>query len=162
MILAKPGILSTAQDLTSNTTTDSENVIQMAAVDWASYTDLWWLVETETVATGDSSDTYKFALVVSAEATLDTNIEILSRTVTSYVENTVAVAGGRIVSCNIGKMLNEVLMDDMSTYYFVGMISTISAGATISINAALSPTEPPTFIHKQTVVSNVGTPDVAS
>lgn len=162
MILTELGKLSTAQDLTSNTTTDSENVIQVSALDWGMLTDIFWVVDTETVATGDADDTYRFQLVVSQEATLDTNIEVLSRTVTGYTAYSIAGAGRHIICCDIRKMLNEILGTGLSSYPYLGMISYISTGATISINAALSPTEPPTIPHSQAVVSNVGVPTHAS
>lgn len=158
MILAKLGKLSTAQDLTSGTTTDSENVIQMSAVDWAAITDAWLVIDTETIATGDGSDTYKFQLVMASEATLDTTFEVLSVTITAYNEHRIGTVGNRILAVNIGKMLNEMQGTSYSSYYFLGLISTISAGATISINASISPTEPPTIPHAQSVVSNVGVP----
>ena len=156
------GTLSTAQDLTSGSTTDSENVIQIDDLDFGSPTGLWWFVETETVATGDGSDTYQFQLLVAQEAGLDNTKEILSRTVTGYQDNSIERAGGRIVCVNIAKMINEVLGDDLSSYPYIGMISTISSGAGISINACLTNAEPPTESHSQSVTSNVGTPTVAS
>lgn len=161
MILPHLGKLAAAQDLTAGAT-DSTNVIEFAAIDWGEYTDLWWTVDTETIATGDAADTFAFQLLLSQESTLDTNIEVLSRTVTGYQAYSVGTAGNHIVCCNVGKMFNEILGTGLSDYEFIGMISTVSAGATISINAALSGTEPPTISHAQSVVSNVGVPTVAT
>jgi hypothetical protein len=161
MILSAPGKLSTAQDLTAGSA-DSENVIQMTALDWGAYTDLFWVVQCETIATGDGADTFQFQLILSQESTLDTNVQVLSRTITGYASKGLAVAGDTIITVNIRKMLNEILGTGLSDYPYLGMISTISTGATVSINAALSPTEPPTISHSQAVVSNVGVPDIAS
>lgn len=162
MILSLPGKLSTNQSCPSATATDSENVILMDARDWAAFTDLWWVVDTSVIATGDGSDTYQFQLLLSAEATLDTNAEILSRTVTGYQAWSLGTAGNHIVCCNIGKMLNEILGTGLSDKPYLGMISTVSSGGAVYINAALSPSEPPTINHAQITTSNVGVPDLAS
>jgi len=161
MILTALGKLSTAQDLSSETAI-SENVIRVTALDWGQMTDVWWVVDTETIATGDGSDTYQFQLVLSAAAALTAAIQILSRTVTGYAAWSLAVAGRRIVCCNVGKMLNDILGTGLSAYPYLGMSSTISATSTLSINAALSPYEPRTIPHAQAVDSNVGVPTIAS
>ena len=157
MILPKPGILSKAQDLTAGST-DSTNTIQMAAIDWSAFTDLWLVIDTETIATGDASDTYKFALVLASEAGLDMTFEVVSVTITAYTDYRIATAGNHILAINIGKMLNEILGASLSDYPHLGLISTISVGATISINAALSTVEPPTISHAQPTKSTVGVP----
>jgi hypothetical protein len=157
MILPFLGILSTAQDLTSGST-DSENVIQLPATDYIGITDVWWVVDCETVATGDGSDTFDFILYLSQEATLDTNIEVCSVGFTGYADIRIATAGRHIAALNVGKMLKDMLDTSGSDYPFIGMISTISAGSTVSINAALSNSEPQTEYHSQVNVSNVGTP----
>jgi hypothetical protein len=165
MILTELGKICTAQDLTSNSTTDSENIIRFTALDWGMITDVWWVVDTETVATGDANDTYQFQLVLStySGSTLQgTSVEVLSRTVTAYTAWSLAGAGRRILSCNVGKMLNDILGTGLSDYPYLGMISYISDGATVSINAALSPYEPRTIPHSQAIVSNVGVPTHAS
>ena len=155
MILEHFGELSTAQDLTAGST-DSENVIYMPATDYTAITDLWWVVDTETVATGDGSDTYQFQLVMSQEATLDTNIQILSRTITGYASSELATAGNRIIGINFGTMLIDTV--DNSSYPYLGIISTISTGATVSVNIAISPSKPPTKYNSQTLRSNVTVP----
>lgn len=161
MILATLGKLCVAQDLTVGST-DSTNVMQLPATDYAALTDVWWVVDCETVATGDASDTFDFVLYMSKEATLDTNIEVLSVGFTGYEDKRIATAGRHIAAFNIGKVLKEMLETAGSDYPFVGMISTISSGSTVSINAALSPTEPHTIHHKMTTVSGVGVPAIAS
>ncbi len=156
MILEEFGVLSTAQDLTSATTTDSENVILLSAIADVGFGDLWLSVETETIATGDGSDTYQFQLVLSEEATLDTNIQVVSRTITGFASEEIANVNRAILSIDIGQMIGE-LKEDITDLY-LGLISTISAGATISINAALSPSKPRTKDNTQVIRSNVGVP----
>lgn len=162
MRLDRLGKLSTAQDLTSDSTTDSENVIEVQALDYGHPTDVWWVVDCETVATGESDDTFQFQLMLSKESTLDTNVEVLSRTVTGYASACLATAGKHIIAVKVGKMLKDLLSTDGSDYEFIGMISTISAGATVSINASLSNSEPGTEYQTQVVDSNVTVPDHAS
>lgn len=154
MLLAKLGILSTAQDLTAGTT-DSENVIDLSAVDYAGLSDVWLHVETETVATGDGSDTYEFKLVLATEATLDTIKEVCKVVITGVTDSRIATAGKRILSVNLGKMLAQLAS---STYRYLGLMSVISDGATVSINAAISNSEPRSDDHRQVVDSNVGLP----
>jgi hypothetical protein len=156
MILEAFGVLSTAQDLTSGSTTDSENVIKLSAIKDVGFGDLWLSVETETIATGDSSDTYQFQLVLSEESTLDTNIQILSRTITDFESEEIANTNRAILSVNVGQMIGE--LKEAVTDLYLGLISTISAGATISINAALSPSQPRTKDNTQVIRSNVGLP----
>lgn len=156
MILEEFGVLSTAQDLTSDTTTDSENVILLPAIKDVGFGDLWLSVETETIATGDASDTFQFQLVLSEEAALDTNIQVISRTITGFASEELANPGRAILSINIGQMIGE--LKESATDLYLGLISTISAGATISINAALSPSKPRTKDDTQVIRSNVGLP----
>lgn len=156
MILEEFGVLSTAQDLTSASTTDSENVILLSAIADVGFGDLWLSVETETIATGDGSDTYLFQLVLSEESTLDTNIQIVSRTVTGFASEELANVNRAILSVNIGQMIGE--LKEAVTDLYLGLISTISAGATISINAALSPSKPRTKDNTQVIRSNISVP----
>ena len=162
MILAQKGKLCIAQTIASAQTDDSDNVIQYEALDYAAMTDLWWVVDTNVVATGDGSDTYKVTLVLSQESTLDTNKEVLSRTVTDFEDKSIVTAGRHIVAVNVGKMLKEMLELDGSDYPFVGMIIAVSSGGAITIDASLSPTEPHTIHHKLQTVSPIGVPTIAS
>ena len=155
-ILEEFGVLSTAQDLTSASTTDSENVIQLSAIADVGCGDLWLSVETETIATGDGSDTFQFQLVLSEEASLTTNIQVILRTITGYASEEIANVNRAILSVNVGQMIGE-LKEDITDLY-LGLISTVSDGATISINAALSPSKPRTKDNTQVIRSNVGLP----
>lgn len=157
MILQDLGSISTAQDLTAGST-DSENVILMAAIDWTALTNVYWVVQTETVATGDGSDTYQFQLLCSQESTLDTNRQILSITVTGYTTYPLAGTDRNIVNINLLDQIHAVMGTDLSDYPYLGMISTISDGATISINAAVSPTPGQSNFNTQTLRSNVTVP----
>jgi len=156
MILEAFGVLSEAQDLTSDSTTDSQNVIDLGAIANVGFGDLWLVVETETIATGDGSDTYQFQLVISEESTLDTNIEVISRTVTGYASECLATAGRAIIIAEVGQLIGE--LKEATTDRYLGLISTISAGATISINAAVSPSKPRTKDNAQVTRSNVTIP----
>ena len=162
MILEAKGKLSVAQTIASAQTDDSDNVIQYAAVDYAAMTDLWWVVDTNVAATGDGSDTFGFDLVMSQEATLDTNKVVCSVDITGIADLRLATAGRHIVALNVGKMLKDMLETDGSDYPFVGMIVAVSAGAQLVIDASLSPTEPHTIHHKMVVTSPVGVPAIAS
>jgi len=157
MILQELGVLSTAQDLTAGST-DSENVILMAAIDWTALTNVWWVVTTETVATGDAADTYAFVLYCSQESTLDTNRQILSVTVTGYETYPVAGTDRHIVNVNIAEQIHHIMGTDLSDYPYLGMISTISTGATISIDAAISPSPGHSNFNTQPIRSNVTVP----
>ena len=59
-------------------------------------------------------------------------------------------------------MLKDMLGTSGSDYPYIGLISTISSGATVSINAALSPTEPQTESDRMITESGVTVPSVAS
>ena len=164
MILEKLGILSKAQDLIAGSTA-STNQIKMTARDWAAITDVFLSVLVETVATGDGSDTYQFELRVATSTALTTYSQVLSVTVTGYTSRRIAGTHRPIINVNVTKQLKSVcqeLIDAQSLadtdYIYAGLYSTISSGATISINAALSPHEPPTEDHRQVVESNVGIP----
>jgi len=154
MIKPEIGDLSVAQALTAGST-DSTNVIDLQALNYAGLTDLWAVVDTAVIATGDGSDTFQFQWVVSAEATLDTNKELVSVTVTGYADSRLATAGKHIMALNIGKMFRDIAT---STYRYLGVINVISDGATISVNTMLSNSEPPSLYHAQVVDSNVTLP----
>lgn len=158
MIIASLGKLSVAQDLTSADEI-SENVIQLPATDYAAITDVWWVVDTETVAA--TTSTFKFELVLATAAALGTAIQVACVDIAAITDKRVATVGRHIVAMNVGKMLKAMLDTDGSSYPFIGMKNTISAG-TISINASLSPTEPQSETHRMTTVSNVSTPAICS
>ena len=166
MILANLGKLAIAQSFPAGSATDSENVLGIhtdaAGIDYSNLTDVWFVVDTYSAATGDSSDTYKFALVVAKEAALTNIKEIVAVTITDYEDPRLATPGNHIIAVNVGKMLKDALGDDGSDYEFVGMIGTISAGAAVYVDASLSPSEPPTVSHAMLTESPVGTITVAS
>jgi hypothetical protein len=155
MILEELSVLSTAQDLTVGAT-DSENVIDLGAIADVGYGEMWLTIETETIATGDSADTFKFQLVISEETTLDTNIEVVSRTVTGFASEELANVDRQILMVEVGQLIGELKI--ATTDRYLGLISTISAGATISINAAMSPSKPRTRDNTQVTRSNIGVP----
>ena len=159
MILDQKGKLSVAQALTAGST-DSTNVIQMVAADYAGLTDLWLTVDTNVAAGG--SGTIKIALVISTEAALTTTVEVCSVLCAAVTDLRVATAGRHIIAANIGKMLKEIMETTGDTYYFVGLIYTLGSSATLTADAVLSPSEPQTIHHKMVTESNVALPTVAS
>lgn len=160
MILATLGKLCVAQAIT-DADEISENVIQLPAVDYVGLTDVWWVVDTNVVAA--TAGTLKFELVMGDAVGLDgTNIQVACVELAAITDKRVATAGRHIVAMNVGKMLKDMLDTDGSAYPFIGMLNTLSTSTTITINAALSPTEPPTESHRMTTVSTVGVPGVAS
>lgn len=165
MILTAFGTLSVAQTIT-NSNEISENVIEYtpdsSGVDYSAMTDIWWIVSTSVIATGDGSDSYKFALVMATSAGLGSSIEVCSVLIEDKLDLRVATVGRFIAAFNIGKMLKQALETDGSGYEFIGMKNTLTAGSTISIDAELSPTEPHTIHHKMATESNVTTPVLAS
>jgi hypothetical protein len=154
MILPSLGKLSVAQDITASDE-DSTNVIQVAAVDWAAMTDLWWVVQTTTIAAGDSADTFDFSLVMSQETTLDTNKTVAMVSITGIADKRLATIGRFIAAFNIGKQMKQMIEEDASDYPYIGQLNVLSAGATVSINSNLSFTEPHTVVHRQVVDSNI-------
>ncbi len=159
MILGTLGKLSVAQALT-DANEISGNVISMTAADWAGMTDVWFVVDTNVVAA--TVGTIKIALVVATAAGLGTSQEVVATLVAAITEARVANAGRHIIAVNVGKMLKEMMEGAGDTYYFVGIKNSLSAGVTITVDAALSPTEPQTLHHKMETVSPVGIPGVAS
>lgn len=159
MLITSLGKLSTAQAIT-DADEISENVIQLAAVDYSAIVDAWWVVDTNVVAA--TAGTLKFALVLATAASLATSIEVCSVLIAAITDKRVATAGRHIAALNVGKMLKAVLDTDGSDYPFIGMKNTLSAGVTITINASLSPTEPQSEVHRQVTTSNVTIPTIAS
>lgn len=173
MILAKLGELSTAQDLTAGATV-SENVVVDSAILGHGITDVYLVIDTETVndGNGGSSSTYTFSLRVATSAALTTYKEILSVVITGATDLRLLTAGRHIIAANIGAILSQAIRDfrseqsltDASSVY-IGIMSTLADGngtANISINAALSPTKPPTADRAIKVESPVGVPSKAS
>lgn len=158
MIIPKVGKLAAPQDLVP-TTQDSTDKMLLSSIDYAAPSDVWLVIDCETIATGDAADVFDFSLVVSQESTLDTNKEVVAVRITDFADARLSVAGARILAVNLGKMLTQLADAD---YDYLGLILGVTAGATLSINAVISFTEPRTIPHAQTVVSNVSVPAHAS
>lgn len=164
MILDKLGVLTKAQDLTAGSTA-SQNQIKMSARDWTQITDAWLAIDTETAADGDTADTFKFELRVATSTALTTYKQVCCVDITSDADRRLATAGKPIAGLNVAKALKsacQALIDAQSladtAFIYAGIYSTVSSGGTVSINAAMSPHEPPTEDHRQVVDSNVGIP----
>lgn len=161
MILTSVGNFSVAQDITGSDEI-SENVIQIATVDWGAMTDVWWCVQTETAAA--TAGILKFELVMDTQVGLDgTQVQVCCVDIAAITDLRVATAGRFIAALNVSKMLAMILEDDASDYAFIGMENTLAGSTTISINAWLSFTEPVTIQHRMQVESNITNDiDVAS
>ena len=160
MILDALGVLDTAGAKAAGATTISENVILLPEVDFSGITDVWLVIDTAVIATGDGSDTYKFQLVADTQVALDgTSVELVSLTITDFADVRLATAGRRIFAFNLGELLMDPFFDP-ETYMYLGLNSIISAGATISINAALSTVKPQSDVlyNRQVTRSPVGLP----
>ncbi len=159
MILATLGKLSVAQALT-NGTTDSTNVIQLPASDFIAFADAWLVITTVVIAGG--SGTLTFDLVMSTASTLDTNVTVIRSYLAAITDIRAATIGRHIAALNLGKMLVQMLNESGSTYPFVGLVCTLSSSATITIDAAISPTEPWTEYNRMITESPVTVPAIAS
>jgi hypothetical protein len=155
MILDKKGRLCVAQALT-DADAISDNVIKMTAADFAALTDLWWVVDT--VVAAATTGTIKLSLVAATAAALTTSLEICCVNIAAITEARVATAGKRIIAVNVGKSIKDILDTSGDTYIYLGMKTDLSAGTTITIDAALTPTEPRTPDHAEVVDSAVGVP----
>jgi hypothetical protein len=134
----------------------SENVMQIAAVDYAGPTDVWLTIDTAVAAA--TAGTMVFDLVLATSAALSTAISVVQISIAAITDKRVAVAGRHITAINVGKVLKDMLDTDGSDYPFIGLKNTLSTGTTVSINASLSNSEPQTEYHRQVTESNVGVP----
>jgi len=169
MLLDKPGVLSKGQDLTGGSAAASTDQVKMTAKEWSGITDLWAVIDTETIATGDGSDTFKFELRVATSTALTTYLQVISVDFTGYADARIATVGNHILNANIGEMLRntaQALRDAQTLtdtdYIYVGFYYTPSAGSTLSVNAALSPSRPHSDYFRQPVDSPVGIPTQVS
>ena len=159
-LLEELGVLSTAHDLT-NGSVDSENVIDLGAIAAVGFTDMWLDIVCETKIGGSagSSSTYTFDLVVATEAALNTTRSVARiAIVNTAADPRIALADRSIAMIEVGNQIAET-MD--ASYQFLGLILTLADGngtATVSINAAMSPSKPRTKDNVQVVRSNVGVP----
>ncbi|MFA6281586.1 MAG: hypothetical protein WCY05_03685 [Candidatus Omnitrophota bacterium] len=154
MIKPEVGDLSVLQALSAGAAI-STNVIDLQALNYAGITDLWVVVDTAVIAAGDAADTFEFGLVVSAAEALTAPLEIVSVAITDIADVRLATIGRHIMALNIGKMIRDIAT---STYRYLGFAYTLSSGATVTVNAMISNSEPPSLYHAQVCTSNVGLP----
>ena len=160
MIIPFLGKLSVAQAITGSDE-NSENQIQVAAIDYANLTDVWWVVDTVVVAA--TAGTLKFALVLATSNTLGTSVEVCSVLIAAITDKRVATIGRHIVSLNVGKMLKDMLDTDGSTYPFIGQKNELAGTTTITIDSVLSTSEAATEYHRQVTGPGItGVPGLAS
>ncbi len=159
MILATLGKLSVSQALT-DTDPVSDNIIQIPASDYIAMADAWWVVTT--IVAAATAGTIKIALLMATAANLSSNVQVACVDIAAITDKRVATKNRHIVALNLGKTLVQMLDDDGSTYPFIGIKYTLSTSVTITVDAALSPTEPWTEYHKMVTESPIGVPGIAS
>ena len=166
MLLDKPFVLCKAQDLTIGSAVSTDQA-KMTAKQWSGITDLFLVVDTETIAVGDGSDTFKYELRVATQVGLTTYLQVLCVEITGYADARLATAGNHVLNINVGKAVRDraqalrVAQSLGDTdFIYVGLYSTVSG--THSINASLSPSEPHTDYFRQIVDSPVGVPTQVS
>ena len=102
---------------------------------------------------------FDFSLVVSQEAALTTNLEVVAQRITGIADRRLATLNNRILGVNIGNMLSFLADED---YDFLGLIYGVTSGGALSVNASIGTAPPRTISHAQVVESNVGVPEHAS
>lgn len=160
MILENKGVLCSAQALT--TSAASENVIQLSAVaGGVAPSDLWLSIKT--VVAAGTTDALTIDLILATAADMTTGAVVVLRFYTSSgsADTRSGTVGKSICNFNVGKMLAQLRRDLGVTYIYAGLYYTRAGSQTITIDAALSPTEDG-YLHTQTVDSNVTVPAVAS
>ncbi len=159
-LLEDLGVLSTAQDLTAGAT-DSENVIDLGAIADVGYEDMYLDIVTETVkgSADGSTATYVFDLVVATAANLTTNKSVVRIVIQDVVADPrISAVNRQIAAIDVGAQIASIMN---ATYRFLGIISTLANGnstASISINAAMSPSKPRTRDDVQVTRSNISIP----
>ncbi len=161
MIIPSLGKMEVKTALTAGATV-STNVIQIPAVDWGAMTNVWWYIQTTTIGSG--SGTLTFDLVMGDQVGLDgTNVSVVRTYLSGQDDIRAATVGRFITTLNLGNTLKEMLEESGSDYPFIGLISTLSSSAAISINATLSFTQPHTIPHRMVTDSPIDNSiDVAS
>ena len=176
MILPTLGKLSVAQALTAGAVA-STNQIKEAAIIGLGATDIWLSIEVSTVAAASgSSSTYTFSLRIATTTALTTYKEVCSVLVGTGADGAtderLLTAGKRIAAFNIGKMLPQLIREFKAeqsladtAFVYIGIMNTLANGngtAQLSVNSALSITEPPTESERMITESNTGVPTIAS
>lgn len=159
MILATLGKLSVAQALTDADPV-SDNIIQIPASDYIAMADAWWVVTT--IVAAATAGTIKIELRMATSTALSSYVQVACVDIAAITDKRVATLNRHVVALNLGKTLVQMLDDDGSTYPFIGIKYTLSASTTITVDAAISPTEPWSEYHKMVTESPVGVPAIAS
>ena len=156
MILEQLGVLSTAHALLTGAV-DSENVIDLGAVANVGLNEAWLSIQTSVIESGADTDTYKVDVVISNETTLDTNIKLLTIDMLGS-DPRLQTINREWAGFDIGKLIGDMID---GTKRYLGLIFTLAnvgGTAAVTINAALSPSKPPTKYNTQVTRSNVGVP----
>lgn len=160
MILTSLGKLCVTQALTAQTQI-SDNVIQLPAVDYAAMTDVWLVITTKVVAGG--SGYFSFDLVLDTQVLLNgTQVSVNRTYLADEADLRVTTLNRRITAINLGKTLKDMLETSGSDYPFLGLVMILDSSATVTVDASLSFTEPPTLHHRMQIDSNVTVAGLAS
>lgn len=168
MILEDLGVLSEAQALTANGTDQSTNIIDLTAAGANSFgpgSQLYLDIEAVIKATGDSSDTLQIDLIMADSTDLDngtegTNFYTIRRIhITNIADPRIAAIGRKICSGAISDQIYQLSRSSIfASACYLGLQYTLSAGAALTVNAAISPSKPKTEDNVQVVRSNVSVP----
>ena len=118
-------------------------------------------LECETVATGDANDTFVFDFIVADSTDLDNGTQgtnyykVLTVDILNYADPRIATAGKKILTVEIPDQVWQMAKEG---FRYFGLNSTISAGSTVSINCAISPSRPRTEDNVQVTSSPVDLP----
>ena len=164
MFLDKQGALDVALALAAGSVKSEEvlNLDELAAKGFGpGNANIFLDIETAVAAGGGSTSTYQVQLVVSDQANLSSNRkEVLSVTMTGLTDVRIAAAGRKILSCSIPDQVWRIAKANAG-YKYVGLWWTLANGngtATLTVNSAISPSQPATEPGLQATVSNVDLP----
>ncbi|MDD5328083.1 MAG: hypothetical protein PHY02_09785 [Phycisphaerae bacterium] len=158
MILTKPGKLCVAQEFSYATgAEDSENKLNIGTVE--DVPDGTW-IDIENAAAPAGTGALTINLVVALEATLDNVISVLQVVIAAVTDKRIATKGAHILGCSLPREVRELA--EQLGYDYIGLIVTPTSSLVVSLNAAISPSQPRTRDKAQTVESNVGVPTQAS
>lgn len=163
MVFDHFGELSTAQDYSAENK-QTENIIDLAALGIQGYgpdADVYIDLECETVATGDSGDTFVFDFIVADSTNLNNGTQgtnyykVITVDILHYADPRIAVAGAKILTCRLPDQVWQLAKEG---FRYFGIETTISGGSTLSINATISTSKPRTPDNQQVSTSNIGVP----
>lgn len=157
MILEAFGKLSVAQSLTAGTTI-STNVINIGALcaGGLNLSDAWIDIETRVVL--GTVNTVTIDLVISSAANLATAPVKIISVVMAATDKRLLTVGKHILRCTLPYEVASLARDLGATFLYIGLSYVIGGSATLTVNAAISPSRPASDYYEQITDSNVGVP----